>query len=46
MAGQYCPAESPYPQACPGGMYCGDATGVITGNCSEGYYCAQVGPFG
>lgn len=44
MAGQYCPEGSPFWQACPGGSYCADATGTITGLCAEGYYCEEVGP--
>lgn len=43
VAGQYCPEGSPFWQACPGGSYCADATGAITGLCAAGYYCTQVG---
>ncbi|CAN0043892.1 unnamed protein product, partial [Hapterophycus canaliculatus] len=40
-AGQYCPAGSPMWQACPGGSYCADGSGIVTGPCNEGYYCTQ-----
>ncbi len=43
MAGQYCPEGSTLWNACPGGNYCADATGTITGLCAEGYYCKEVG---
>ncbi|CAN0474704.1 unnamed protein product, partial [Ectocarpus sp. 8 AP-2014] len=39
VAGQYCPEGSPFWRACPGGSYCNDASGVITGDCYAGYYC-------
>ena len=30
-----------YPQPCPGGDYCGDNSGAVTGRCDPGYYCVQ-----
>ena len=35
---EYCPEGSAYPQDCPGGSYCADSSGQITGDISAGYY--------
>lgn len=43
MAGQYCPEGSAMWRSCPGGQYCADVSGLVTGNCTAGYYCIEVG---
>ena len=35
---EYCPVGSTYAQDCPGGYYCADSSGQITGPINEGYY--------
>ncbi|GMH73236.1 hypothetical protein TL16_g06129 [Triparma laevis f. inornata] len=38
VASQYCPTGSSYPQPCPGGSYCADSSGRITGLVYAGFY--------
>lgn len=39
--GVHCPAGTGVPTLCPGGMYCEDSSGLVTGKCLEGYYCVK-----
>ena len=41
-AGEICPLGSGSPLPCPGGRYCNNTSGVITGVCTAGYYCIKV----
>ena len=41
MAGQNCPLGTGNPVMCPGGRYCIDTSGAITGKCRAGFYCRQ-----
>ena len=41
VAGQNCPLGTSNPVMCPGGRYCIDTSGAITGKCRAGFYCRQ-----
>jgi hypothetical protein len=40
VASQYCPVGSSYAQPCPGGHYCADSSGKITGETYAGFFGA------
>ena len=40
--GMLCLNHTGYPLPCPGGQYCSDYSGLVTGYCAEGYYCYEV----
>lgn len=42
LAGQECPTGTGYPIACRGGKYCASSNGIVSGNCSAGYFCTLV----
>ncbi|CAM9131044.1 unnamed protein product, partial [Ectocarpus fasciculatus] len=39
--GMLCPNVTGYPLPCPGGQYCANYNGLVTGFCAEGYYCHE-----